>query len=207
MKAYYQDLLDIATELDASPDNLFDIALTFPGVTDAKEDDLHEEEWKVVQETFGKALVEFHVFREKEGAALQEDLILRVHAIKDALITIEQEAPKRVAVIHDRLMHFLEGTAFENSVDSSRLEQELIFHIDRLDITEEIVRLTSHSLFFLQTLNSVEANGKKLGFIAQEMGREINTIGAKANDASIQRLVVGMKEELEKIKEQLLNVL
>ena len=120
---------------------------------------------------------------------------------------IEVEEPKRVPVIRERLNQYLSEASGREAIDQNRLEQELIYYIDKLDITEEKVRLKAHCDYFVETLKSDDANGKKLGFISQEIGREINTLGSKANDAGIQKLVVGMKEELEKIKEQLLNVL
>ena len=120
---------------------------------------------------------------------------------------IEVVEPKRVMAVRERLAHFLADAVGTENVDGNRLEQELIYYIDKLDITEEKVRLKSHCNYFLETLKETDAGGKKLGFITQEIGREINTIGSKANNADIQKMVVGMKEELEKMKEQLLNVL
>jgi uncharacterized protein (TIGR00255 family) len=152
-------------------------------------------------------MLDFQKFRSDEGGVLQEDLIFRIKSIYESLQKIEVEAPKRIPLIKERLANMLEEHVGKENVDQNRLEQELIFYIDKLDITEEKIRLKSHCDYFLETLKSPDANGKKLGFISQEIGREINTIGSKANDAHIQQLVVGMKEELEKVKEQLLNVL
>lgn len=132
---------------------------------------------------------------------------MRIGSILKNLQQVEIEEPKRIPVIRERLTLFLNGAVSHENIDQNRFEQELIYYIDKLDITEEKIRLKSHCDYFIETLKSADANGKKLGFISQEIGREINTLGSKANDANIQKLVVGMKEELEKIKEQLLNVL
>lgn len=132
---------------------------------------------------------------------------MRIHIIMDLLQQVEEQDPKRLPVIKERLSQLLDEYIGKENTDQNRLEQELIFYIDKLDITEEKIRLKSHCNYFLEALKSMDANGKKLGFISQEIGREINTLGSKANDAQIQQIVVRMKEELEKIKEQLLNVL
>ena len=138
---------------------------------------------------------------------LERELADRIKNILDFLAAVEQDEPKRIPTIKEKLNTLLADVVGKESVDGNRLEQELIYYIDKLDITEEKVRLRSHCNYFMETLRAKDANGKKLGFISQEIGREINTMGSKANDASIQRHVVGMKEELEKVKEQLLNVL
>ncbi|HTK21898.1 MAG TPA: DUF1732 domain-containing protein, partial [Mucilaginibacter sp.] len=137
----------------------------------------------------------------------EQDVKMRIGSILKNLQLVEIEEPKRIPVIRERLNQFLNEAVGRENVDQNRFEQELIYYIDKLDITEEKIRLKSHCDYFIETLKSADANGKKLGFISQEIGREINTLGSKANDANIQKLVVGMKEELEKIKEQLLNVL
>jgi uncharacterized protein (TIGR00255 family) len=142
-----------------------------------------------------------------EGIVLKNDLENRaklILAYLDEVISIESD---RVPLIRERIAHYLDETVGKENVDMNRFEQELIYYIDKLDITEEKVRLKSHCDYFLKALNASDSNGKKLGFISQEMGREINTLGSKANHACIQQIVIRMKEELEKIKEQLLNVL
>ena len=207
LKSYYIQLRDAANELDDSGSNLLQMALNFPDVVKYTEDTISEEEWNQLLKTFNAAMVDFQTFRSDEGGVLQEDVIVRITNIYEALQQIEIEAPKRVPLIKERLAHMIAEHVGKENIDQNRLEQELIFYIDKLDITEEKIRLKSHCDYFLETLKSPEANGKKLGFISQEIGREINTIGSKANDAHIQQLVVGMKEELEKVKEQLLNVL
>ena len=154
-----------------------------------------------------QALAAFQKFRGDEGNVLEQDVKMRIGSILKNLQLVEIEEPKRIPVIRERLTQFLNEAVGRENVDQNRFEQELIYYIDKLDITEEKIRLKSHCDYFIETLKSADANGKKLGFISQEIGREINTLGSKANDANIQKLVVGMKEELEKIKEQLLNVL
>ncbi|MGV3507665.1 MAG: YicC/YloC family endoribonuclease [Sphingobacteriaceae bacterium] len=207
LKSYYNQLKEAATELNDSGSNILQMALNFPDVVKYAEDTISEEEWIQLHKTFGTAMVDFQKFRADEGRVLQIDLIFRINNIYESLQKIEEEAPKRIPMIKERLANMLEEHVGKENVDQNRLEQELIFYIDKLDITEEKIRLKSHCDYFLETLKSPDANGKKLGFISQEIGREINTIGSKANDAHIQQLVVGMKEELEKVKEQLLNVL
>src|SRR5690606_8285257 len=133
--------------------------------------------------------------------------IFRVDNILSFMREVEVFEPNRVPAFKERLNNYLSEAVGKENIDGNRLEQELIYYIDKFDITEEKVRLKSHCDYFIKTLKDKDANGKKLGFISQEIGREINTMGSKANDANIQRFVVGMKEELEKIKEQLLNVL
>ena len=207
LKSYYSQLSEAAKDLNDSGSNLLQMALNFPDVVKYEEDTISEEEWAVMHKTFDTAMREFQKFRSDEGRVLQEDLVFRIKSIYDSLVKVEEEAPKRVPMIRERLENMIQEHIGKENIDQNRLEQELIFYIDKLDITEEKIRLKSHCDYFLETLKSPDANGKKLGFISQEIGREINTIGSKANDALIQQIVVGMKEELEKVKEQLLNVL
>jgi uncharacterized protein (TIGR00255 family) len=207
LSKYYKQLEAINIDLGANSNNLLQAVLSFPDVISYTEEVVNEGEWEVLQSTFNAALKNFNQFRETEGAVLKQDLELRIKNILDFFAQIEVLAPLRIPQIRARLNQFLEENAAKLTVDQNRLEQELIYYIDKLDITEEKIRLKSHCDYFIETLKSKDANGKKLGFISQEIGREINTMGAKANDAQIQQLVVGMKEELEKIKEQLLNVI
>jgi uncharacterized protein (TIGR00255 family) len=204
---YYKQLEEINASLGANASNLLQTALNFPEVITYSEEEVDEKEWEVLHQTFNKALANFNTFREDEGSVLRADLELRIQNILDFFAKIDHLAPLRVPQVKARLTQFLEDAVGKVNVDQNRFEQELIYYIDKLDITEEKTRLKSHCDYFMGTLKSKDANGKKLGFISQEIGREINTMGAKANDAQIQQLVVGMKEELEKIKEQLLNVL
>ncbi len=204
---YYKQLEEINATLGANAQNLLQTALNFPEVITYTEEEVDENDWQILYQTFTKALASFNEFRADEGATLRKDLELRIENILSFFARIDELAPLRVPQIKAKLAQFLEETVGKVNVDQNRLEQELIYYIDKLDITEEKTRLRSHCDYFIETLKSKDANGKKLGFISQEIGREINTMGAKANDAQIQQLVVGMKEELEKIKEQLLNVL
>ena len=207
LSRYYKQLEEINVSLGANSSNLLQAALNFPEVITYTEEEVGENDWDILHQTFLKALANFNQFRMDEGAVLRTDLELRIKNILSFFAQIDELAPLRVPQVKARLTQFLEENVGKINIDQNRLEQELIYYIDKLDITEEKTRLQSHCDYFNETLKSKDANGKKLGFISQEIGREINTMGAKANDAQIQQLVVGMKEELEKIKEQLLNVL
>lgn len=207
LKLYYEQLRASASELGDTGNNLLQLALNFPDVISYQENTVSEEEWKQLHKTFDEAMANFQLFREDEGKVLQQDLILRINNILAAMKEVEKQEPERLPLIRERLTQYLNDAVGRENVDMNRFEQELIFYIDKLDITEEKIRLKSHCDYFMEALKSADANGKKLGFISQEIGREINTIGSKANDAKIQQIVVGMKEELEKVKEQLLNVL
>lgn len=204
---YYKELAAISDTLGGKNDNLLQAALSLPEVISFSDDNRAGDDWDFLHQTFLEALANFNQFRLDEGRALQTDLELRISNLLGFFAEIEKLAPLRVPIIRERLTQMLDEYVGKANVDNNRLEQELIYYIDKLDITEEKIRLNSHCAYFLETLNNPEANGKKLGFIAQEIGREVNTMGSKANDAKIQQLVVGMKEELEKIKEQLLNIL
>jgi uncharacterized protein (TIGR00255 family) len=207
LKNYYEQLKAVSNELGEPATNLMQLALGLPEVVKYDEETLSEDEWKVVEKTFNQAVTAFQKFRADEGNVLEQDLKYRIDIILKNLKLVEVEEPKRVPVIRERLNSFLQEATNREAIDQNRFEQELIYYIDKLDITEEKVRLKTHCEYFVETLKNADANGKKLGFIAQEIGREVNTLGSKANDANMQKLVVGMKEELEKIKEQLLNVL
>ena len=207
LKHYYKQLKAVSADLNEPANNLLQLALGLPEVVKYGEETISEEEWKQVEKTFKQALAAFQQFRSDEGNVLEEDIKYRIGIILENLKLVEVEEPKRVPVIRERLNQFLSEAVGREAVDQNRFEQELIYYIDKLDITEEKIRLKSHCDYFIETLKNADANGKKLGFISQEIGREINTLGSKANDAAMQKLVVGMKEELEKIKEQLLNVL
>jgi uncharacterized protein (TIGR00255 family) len=207
LKHYYEQLKSVSADLNEPSNNLLQLALTLPEVVKYEEETVSEEEWKIAEKTFQKALAAFQQFRIDEGQVIEQDVKMRIGIILKSLDLIEIEEPKRVPVIRERLEQFLSEAVGREAIDQNRFEQELIYYIDKLDITEEKIRLKAHCDYFIETLKNDDANGKKLGFISQEIGREINTLGSKANDANMQKLVVGMKEELEKIKEQLLNVL
>jgi uncharacterized protein (TIGR00255 family) len=207
LKNYYDQLKAVSVELGEPTTNLLQLALGLPEVVKYDEETVSEDEWKLVEKTFNQAVAAFQQFRTDEGNVLEGDLKYRINIILQNLKLVEVEEPKRVPLIRERLNQFLLEATNREAIDQNRFEQELIYYIDKLDITEEKIRLKTHCDYFIETLKNADANGKKLGFIAQEIGREVNTLGSKANDANIQKLVVGMKEELEKIKEQLLNVL
>ncbi|MFS2187812.1 YicC/YloC family endoribonuclease [Mucilaginibacter sp. Mucisp84] len=207
LKHYYNQLKSVSEELGEPTGNLLQLALGLPEVVKYEEDTISEDEWKAVEKTFQQAMAAFQDFRAQEGNVIEQEIKGRINTILKNLELVELEDPKRVPLVRERLNTFLAEAASREAIDQNRFEQELIYYIDKLDITEEKVRLKAHCEYFIETLKNADANGKKLGFISQEIGREINTLGSKANDANIQKLVVGMKEELEKIKEQLLNVL
>lgn len=204
---YYKQLHEIAAQLGDKEASLFALALNMPEVITTKDDSLDEEEGKVLMDAFYACVAKFNKFREDEGNTLKNDVEARVTLILTYLSEVEQVEGNRIPLIRERLAHYLDEAVGKENVDMNRFEQEIIYYIDKLDVTEEKVRLRSHCNYFIKALNAEDSNGKKLGFISQEMGREINTLGSKANDAGIQQIVVRMKEELEKIKEQLLNVL
>jgi len=207
LKNYYDQLKSVSDELGEPGTNLLQLALGLPEVVKYDEETISEDEWKLVEKTFNQAVAAFQKFRADEGNVLEQDLKFRIDIILKNLQLVEIEEPKRIPLIRERLNSFLQEATNREAIDQNRFEQELIYYIDKLDITEEKIRLKTHCDYFIETLKNADANGKKLGFIAQEIGREVNTLGSKANDAAMQKLVVGMKEELEKIKEQLLNVL
>ncbi|WP_165438748.1 YicC/YloC family endoribonuclease [Albibacterium indicum] len=204
---YYNELKEVADEVGASHDNLLSTVLDLPEVIGHKEEKADETAWNNIYSVFLEATNEFDKFRKDEGEVLKADLTMRTAKILEYLAEIEIKETSRVPLIRERIINYLDDTVGKENVDKNRFEQELIYYIDKLDITEEKVRLKSHCNYFSKALDSEDANGKKLNFISQEMGREINTLGSKANHAEIQQIVVRMKEELEKIKEQLLNVL
>jgi uncharacterized protein (TIGR00255 family) len=206
--AYYAELKKLADTVNANHGDLFDLALNSPDVIQSKiSDEGNTAEWEKVKACIVEAIGKCEEFRQMEGKVLGKMLIECINVISDAMNKVEELDPKRVARIRERLKGNVVTFLGEEGVDMNRLEQEIIFYIEKLDINEEKVRLRSHLDYFLTVLKDNANNGKKLGFISQEIGREINTIGSKANDAEIQKYVVLMKDELEKIKEQLNNVL
>ena len=204
VKSYYKQLNTLADELKASKEGLINICMGLPEVLEKPKEELSEEEWNQVKKLLNDACKRVDESRLREGDQLATDFLLRVKNITGNLEKIETLDAERKENMKKKLREQLRSAAVEN-VDENRFEQELIYYLEKLDITEEKVRLNSHCEYFVKTMEE-ENSGKKLGFIAQEMGREINTIGAKANHAEIQRLVVLMKDELEKIKEQVMNV-
>ena len=204
---YYTQLKRLADKAMAPYENLFEVALNSPDVIQSKQDEFGEEDWTSVKKLIVQAIASCDDFRKAEGKVLEAKLADYIRSIRSALIKVEELDPKRVERIREKLKGNVIAFLGEEGYDTNRLEQEIIFYIEKLDIHEERVRLKSHLDYFLQVLSEPQSGGKKLAFISQEIGREINTIGSKANDAEIQKHVVLMKEELEKIKEQLNNVL
>ncbi len=184
---------------------LMEIAMRMPDVLKTDREDIDETEYQKIREALVQALQEINQFRSEEGKMLEADFKARIANLQSLLAKVKQMDPDRLATIRERLEKAVADLKAE--VDENRFEQELIYYLEKYDITEEKVRLANHLDYFTETLNSDDSNGKKLGFISQEIGREINTIGSKANYAPMQQLVVQMKDELEKIKEQMLNVL
>ena len=204
VKNYYSQLKSIAKELKEDQDDFLEIIMRLPEVLKTEREEFNEAEWKQVLKLIEAAIKNMDSFRVREGRVLENDLRKRIDLILKALIIVEEA--DRITPIREKIKKNIEELVAKDKVDTNRFEQELIYYIEKLDITEEKVRLKTHCDFFLKTLDE-KSSGKKLGFISQEIGREINTIGSKANDAGIQKIVVQMKDELEKIKEQLNNVL
>lgn len=208
IERYYEQLLPLATRMNqAERTDFLRIILPLPDSIKVEQADLDETEWDSIRQTLLKAIEQLWAFRAQEGKVLEADIVQRVKQIGTLMDETTPFEKERIEKLRLRLKEGMEELAGKVTIDENRLEQELIFYIEKLDITEEKVRLTNHLDYFIETIQSEAQPGKKLGFIAQEMGREINTLGSKANDAQIQRLVIQMKDELEKIKEQLLNVL
>jgi uncharacterized protein (TIGR00255 family) len=202
VKGYMKQLENISL---ADEVELLKMAVRMPDAISTEREDIDPKEWKTISDEVLVVLEKIENYRKDEGAALEKDFSKRISKIDDLLKDVVKIDPERIEHVRDRLN---KGIAeLKEKVDKNRFEQELIYYIEKLDITEEKIRLKNHLDYFLKNLNLDESNGKKLGFISQEIGREINTIGSKANYAPMQKLVVQMKDELEKIKEQLLNVL
>lgn len=207
LKAYYREIKSLAKELGESKKNLLALAFKMPDVMSPEKGSISEEEWELAKRVLNKALGDLVMFRTNEGRALEHSLDENVKRLLELLQEVEPHEKSRIENVKQRLHAQISENLASEEMDRNRLEQELIFYLERLDFSEEKVRLKSHCDFFLKTLDEKESNGRRLNFISQEMGREINTLGSKANHAGIQKIVVQMKDELEKIKEQLLNVL
>lgn len=207
--AYYRDFEQLAKEVGANKDDLFRLALHSPDVligSEKSEDDL-EKEWSIVKEFLLGAIARCNEFRTSEGQTLEGELKQYIGNIASYLDDVKSMDDDRTKVIRDRIQGHQEELTGSDEFDKNRFEQEMIYYIEKLDISEELVRLKSHLDYFVEVMKENKAHGKKLGFISQEIGREINTIGSKANYAPMQKCVVCMKDELEKIKEQLLNII
>lgn len=202
--AYYTSLKSIAEQL-GNTDELMSSVMRLPNVILTEKEEVEEDEWREISNAIDQAIKAVNDYRQKEGNQLKLDFEQRIKTISTLLQSVEQIEKKRTERIQLSITNQIKDLKL--SVDENRFEQEMIYYLEKLDVTEEITRLDIHLNYFLDVMNESNSQGKKLGFIGQEIGREINTIGSKANDADMQKLVVQMKDELEKIKEQLLNVL
>ncbi|MEO8774679.1 MAG: DUF1732 domain-containing protein, partial [Gelidibacter sp.] len=202
VKQYIKQLKEV---VDSDETELLKMAIRLPDALTTERDEMDEDEWGAIATEIDEALEKILQYRLDEGKSLESEFFDRIQNISDLLDAVIAMDPERIEGVRERLH---KGVAeLKEKVDENRFEQELVFYIEKFDITEEKVRLRNHLDYFLKAINSDDSNGKKLGFISQELGREINTIGSKSNYAPMQKLVVQMKDELEKIKEQLLNVL
>lgn len=206
--SYYNQIQQISAELNIPlPENWFEVLLRLPDALKTDTAELEEEEWNVIKKSISAAIGELKNFRTQEGKSLAkvfEDKIASIGNLLDQIAPFENERVEKIKV---RLEESLQNLSEKIEIDKNRLEQELIFYIEKLDVNEEKIRLRTHLDYFIETMQHEKSPGKKLGFIAQEIGREINTLGSKSNHSEMQKIVVLMKDELEQIKEQILNVL
>ena len=208
IKDYYKQLKTIHKELGLEVDQtIMQSILRLPETVKMVYDELDENEWQVVRENLIKTLEDLNRFRDQEGLALKADIDANIANILDLLVQAEPFETQRMENVKTKIMESLDAVQLNGNLDKNRFEQELIYYMEKLDINEEKVRLANHCSYFTETMKENEPSGRKLGFIAQEIGREINTLGSKANESNLQRIVVQMKDNLEKIKEQVLNVL
>ena len=201
--SYIEQMKNIIPDADAT--ELMKMAVRMPDSLKVERQEIDENEWESIQTAITEALQYINEFRRQEGAKLEIEFRNRIENIRNFMNQAIALDPERIAIVKERLRNNL--IELQANVDENRFEQEIIYYLEKLDITEEKVRLTNHLDYFIETIEGSEANGRKLGFISQEMGREINTMGSKSNHSEMQKLVVQMKDELEKIKEQVLNVL
>ena len=205
VESYLKQLKQLPVSTMKDDSRLLQIAMTLPNALSSEKNELEKEDSEAVYQVLNLALEQINIFRTDEGKVLKEDFELRIQNLTDLLSEVKEIDPERIQHVKTRLRKGIED--LKENIDENRFEQELIYYIEKYDITEEKTRLDNHLAYFSKTLNSSDSNGKKLNFICQEIGREINTIGSKSNFAPMQKMVVQMKDELEKIKEQLLNVL
>lgn len=206
-KKYFNNLQALAQEFEYEDQTLMSAILRLPNVAAASDGDLSDDAWHELSTTIDEALANFLDFRKQEGAATAKDLESRILKIQELLTDVSPHEDNRIQAIRDRLYRSLEDKLGKDRIDENRFEQEVIFYLEKMDINEEKMRLSQHCTYFIEILqNDKLAKGRKLSFISQEIGREINTLGAKAYSSTIQRLVVSMKDELEKIKEQTANI-
>lgn len=205
-KKYYTELTDLGNSLGMPQSDVMQAILRIPNVISSGDDDVAEEEWKAVIATLNEALGNFNKFRMAEGSAMEQDCKKRTKIIQDLLEEVEPFEKERKERLRNKINKHMEEYVGKDNIDANRFEQEILYYLEKIDITEEKVRLSQHCKFFNEQLDKKESlKGRKLNFIGQEMGREINTLGSKANSSDIQRIVVQMKDELEKIKEQVAN--
>lgn len=205
---YYRELKEVAEEMKTAEfADFLPLIIRLPDIMVSSKVEIDEAEWKTLVDAVGAALDKIDEFRAEEGTSLKKDLEYRTSKILKLLDEVTPFEKERIENLKARIKKDLYELADQEDVDKNRFEQELIYYLDRMDITEERVRLKKHCKYFLETMEDDESQGKKLGFISQEMGREINTLGSKASHAGIQKIVVQMKDELEKVKEQLFNIL
>jgi uncharacterized protein (TIGR00255 family) len=208
IKDYYRQLSEVHQELGLEINgSIMNSIMRLPETIKMVYDELDETEWLEVRENLIKTLDELNRFRDQEGLALKVDIDNNIQNILELLSQVEPHETQRMENVKNKIMDSLNEMQLNGNVDKNRFEQELIYYMEKLDINEEKVRLTNHCSYFTETMAENEPSGRKLGFIAQEIGREINTLGSKANESNLQRIVVQMKDNLEKIKEQVLNVL
>jgi uncharacterized protein (TIGR00255 family) len=207
-KSYYKGMQEIATELGLPQEHILSTLMTMPEIVSPDQELLKEEDWKAMKEVIAHSIDNLRQHRQTEGASLAQDLENCISNIEKSLKEILPFEPLRIERLRSKINTSMEEWVAAANIDKNRLEQELIYYIEKIDFSEEKIRLTQHCNYFREILsNDEEVKGKKLGFILQEVGREINTLGSKANDADIQKIIVGMKDQLEKAKEQVLNVL
>ncbi len=207
VKAYFRQLEEIHKELGVeSPENLMDVVMRLPDTVKVEKNEFEELEWLKIREVLVQALEQVDTFRIQEGLALEKDMLANVDHILEGLEQTGKYETRRIVKIREKLDSQLQELKIKD-LDKNRFEQELIYYMEKMDVSEEKVRLANHCKYFRETIHNEENAGKKLGFILQEMGREINTLGSKAGDSDMQKIVVSMKDELEKIKEQILNIL
>ena len=204
---YINDIKKLGKEVDLPLDSsLLRTVLNIPEVLYHEKQDLDEEEWEAMERLIKEAIEKLISFRKSEGESLARDIISRIDEIEALRKQVEKHLPERLEQVRERLQKNVKEIIEQDKIEQNRFEQEIVYYLEKLDITEEHTRLEGHCKYFLETINGEGQVGKKLGFITQEIGREINTMGSKANYVAIQKLVVLMKDELEKIKEQLLNI-
>lgn len=205
---YYREIKRIAKEIEQEDfNNYLPLVLKMPDVMKVEREDFNEEEWVLIEKSMHEAINALNEFRLQEGQSLSSEFKTRIEIILDFLVQVTPYEEARIKVVKERIHKNLTEFSKDHKVDQNRFEQEMIYYIEKFDITEEKVRLLKHCTYFLESMDVDGSMGKKLGFICQEIGREINTLGSKANDVDLQKIVIQMKDELEKIKEQLLNIL